>query len=117
VLLRFVAAFCIFDACGMVFVSAVKGAGDTRFVLKASVIMAGLLASLSWLTIVTWKLGIYACWTVVTGWIWTMGVVYLLRFLQGSWRTMRVIEQQHHPIGHEHPVETVSPEPVVPEVV
>ena len=96
VLLRFVAAYCLFDAMNMVFVSAVKGAGDTRFVLKASIVMASLLVGLSWLTIEVWQVGIYVCWTVVTGWICMMGVVFWLRFLQGSWRSMRVIEQHHH---------------------
>ena len=96
VLLRFVAAYCLFDAMNMVFVSAIKGAGDTRFVLKVSIVMASLLAGLSWLTIEVWQVGIYACWTVVTGWICAMGVVFWLRFLQGSWRSMRVIEQHHH---------------------
>ncbi|MCH7753429.1 MAG: MATE family efflux transporter [Planctomycetes bacterium] len=96
VLLRFVAAYCLFDAMAMVFVSAIKGAGDTRFVLKVSIVMASLLVGLSWLTIEVWQVGIYACWTVVTGWICAMGVVFWLRFLQGSWRSMRVIEQHHH---------------------
>ena len=117
VLLRFVAAYCLFDAIGMVFVSAIKGAGDTRFVLKVSVVMASLLASLSWLTIEVWKLGIYACWTVVTCWICTMGTVFLLRFLQGSWRSMRVIEQQHHPAPHDPQAIDASIEPVATEVV
>ena len=31
-------------------------------------------------------------WLVATAWICLLGVVYLLRFLQGSWRKMRVIE-------------------------
>ena len=96
VLLRFVAAYCLFDAMNMIFVSAVKGAGDTSFVLKASLIMAALLAVLSWLAIEVWKMEIYACWTIVTGWVWVMGVVFWLRFLQGNWRSMRVIEQRHH---------------------
>jgi MATE family multidrug resistance protein len=96
VLLRFVAAYCLLDAMNMVFVSAIKGAGDTRFVLNVSIVMAGMLALLSWLTIEVWELGVYACWTVVTVWVWAMGVVFCLRFLQGSWRSMRVIEQQHH---------------------
>ena len=74
----------------------VLAAGDTRFVLNISIVMASLLAGLSWLTIEVWKVGIYACWIVVTGWICAMGVVFWLRFLQGSWRSMRVIEQHHH---------------------
>ena len=96
VLLRFVAAYCLFDAMAMIFVSAIKGAGDTRFVLNVSIVMAALLTVFSWLTIEVWKVGIYSCWTVVTAWVWVMGVVFCWRFLQGNWRSMRVIEQHHH---------------------
>jgi hypothetical protein len=31
---------------------------------------------------------------LITVWIWTLGVVYLIRFRQGKWRQMRVIEQR-----------------------
>jgi hypothetical protein len=31
-------------------------------------------------------------WWVLTGWICALGVTFLARFLQGRWRTMRVIE-------------------------
>ena len=33
VLLRFVAAYCLFDALNVVFAGALKGAGDTRFIM------------------------------------------------------------------------------------
>ena len=78
----------------MVFVSAVKGAGDTRFVMVISLIMGVVLATLSWLTIVALKLSIYGCWITVTVWVCAMGVIFLLRFLDGKWRSMRVIERQ-----------------------
>ncbi len=40
VLLRYVAAYNLFDALNMVFVNAIKGAGDTRFVFVTSLLMA-----------------------------------------------------------------------------
>ena len=30
--------------------------------------------------------------TVITGWVFTLGIVYWARFEQGCWKTMRVIE-------------------------
>lgn len=92
VLLRFVAAYNLFDALNLIFVSAIKGAGDTRFVLFTTLIMAsalglGSLAAVEWL-----GAGLYGLWTFVTVWLWFLGSIYLLRFLQGRWRTMRVIE-------------------------
>jgi MATE family multidrug resistance protein len=93
VLLRFVAAYNMMDAMLMIFVNAIKGAGDTQFVLYFSLVMASLLAVLSWLAVVQFELGVYGCWTLIAAWITTMAVIFLLRFLQGKWRSMRVIEE------------------------
>ncbi|TWT32292.1 Multidrug resistance protein NorM [Posidoniimonas corsicana] len=92
-LLRFVAAYNLLDATLMVFVSAIKGAGDTQFVLWVSLVMATLLAAASWLAVTQLGVGVYGCWALITGWIWILGVIFLLRFLQGKWRQMRVIEK------------------------
>ncbi len=91
-LLRIVAAYNLMDAIFIIFVSAVKGAGDTRFVMTVSVLMGILLGLLSWLTIDVWQLSIYSCWMAVTAWVCSMGMIFLLRFLGGKWRSMRVIE-------------------------
>jgi MATE family multidrug resistance protein len=92
VLLRFVAAYNLFDALNMVFAGAIKGAGDTRFVLYATLVMAVFLCGGIWLAVDVWDWGLFASWAFVTAWIWVVGVVYLARFLQGRWRHMRVIE-------------------------
>lgn len=93
-LLCFVAAYNLFDAMLIVFSSALKGAGDTRFILRVSLVMASLLALISWLTIDVFQLGIYESWIAVTVWIWCLGIIFFRRFIQGQWREMRVIEQQ-----------------------
>ena len=92
-LLRFVAAYNLLDATMMVFSSAIKGAGDTQFVLYTSMVMATSLAVLSWLAVEQLHLGVYGCWVLISVWIWSMGTVFLLRFLGGKWRSMRVIEK------------------------
>ncbi len=89
-LLRFVAAYCLFDGANLVLAGAIKGAGDTWFVLRVTIIIsiAGVLAC--------WfgqSLGVMWWWFVVTVWVWARGVIFLLRFLQGKWKSMRVIEQ------------------------
>lgn len=91
-LLRFVAAYNLLDATQMVFVGTLKGAGDTRFLLRVSVVLAVMLASLTWLCVEVWQAGIVGCWLLITLWCWVAAVTYLLRFLQGKWRRMRVIE-------------------------
>jgi len=92
VLLRYVAAYNLFDALNMVFVSAIKGAGDTRFVFATSLIMAIILAIGTWAALDYFHAGLHGCWALITVWICVLGTVYLLRFLHGRWRSMRVID-------------------------
>jgi len=93
-LLVIVAAYNFMDAFLMIFVNALKGAGDTQFVLYVSIVMAILLASLSWLAVEVWHFNIYACWGIAVGWIFGMAFTFFWRFRTGQWRSMRVIERQ-----------------------
>jgi MATE family multidrug resistance protein len=77
----------------MVFVGALKGAGDTRFLLRVSLVLAALLAGFSWLSVQVWKLNIFGCWTLVVLWCLLAAITYVVRFWQGHWRRMRVIER------------------------
>lgn len=103
-LLQFVAAYNLFDATFMIFVSAIKGAGDTVFVLRVSLVLAALLAGLSYLSVEVWELGVYGCWVLIVGWILIAAVTFFLRFRQGKWRSMRVIEDA----GEDGPTEAVT---------
>jgi MATE family multidrug resistance protein len=92
VLLRFVAAYCLLDAIQIVFASAIKGAGDTRFVLLATICLSPMPIVLGWCGINLWDWGLNQFWLLVTAWITALGLVYSARFLQGKWRTMSVID-------------------------
>jgi MATE family multidrug resistance protein len=94
VLLRFVAVYCLFDAGWIIFTSAIKGAGDTRFILITNLIMSPLPVLAGWLGITYFGGGVIWCWVVITAWICCLGLIFLARFLQGTWRTMRVIEPE-----------------------
>ena len=92
VLLRFVAAYCLLDAANLIFVSAIKGAGDTRFVLLVNAIMSPMPVLAGWIGITYFGAGLIWCWAAITAWISALGLIYLTRFQQGRWRKMRVIE-------------------------
>jgi MATE family multidrug resistance protein len=92
VLLQFVAAYCLFDAMNMIFASAIKGAGDTRFVLVTALLFSPMPVVASWLGVAWLGGGLIWCWSAVTVWACLLGTVYLARFLQGNWRNMRVID-------------------------
>jgi MATE family multidrug resistance protein len=92
VLLRFVAVYCLFDCVNLVLSFALRGAGDTRFV--------GVVAlALSWplMVLPTWlaaerRWDLLWAWAFASGYIMTLALLFLLRFLGGRWRSMRVIE-------------------------
>lgn len=107
-LLRFVAAYNLLDAVVITFVCTLKGAGDTRFIMGVSLVMATALSVLTWFGVRYWHWNIYGCWTLVTAYVWALGVIYAFRFKQGRWRSMRVIVQTHHtPPGDQELEESI----------
>jgi MATE family multidrug resistance protein len=94
VLLRFVAVYSVFDTLNMVFAAAVKGAGDTRYVMimVAIISLFGLIIP-TYLTVVVLDWGLMFAWVIASAYVTTLGFVFYFRFLGGKWKTMRVIEQ------------------------
>jgi MATE family multidrug resistance protein len=93
ILLRFVAAYNLLDATQMVLVGTLKGAGDTQFLLRVSLVLSALLGIFSYLSVNVWKLSVHGAWTLIVFWCLLAAVTYVFRFWQGKWRSMRVIEQ------------------------
>ncbi len=94
VLLRFVAVYSIFDTLNIIFASAIKGAGDTRFVVRMIVILSlFLLVIPTYIALVIFHKDIYTAWIIASLYFSVLAIAFLLRFLQGKWKTMRVIEE------------------------
>jgi MATE family multidrug resistance protein len=94
ILLRFVAVYSLFDTMNIIFCSAIKGAGDTRFVMFATVILTlCVLIIPTYLVIVVFEYGLMVSWVMATVYVILLGVVFCLRFRGGKWKSMRVIEQ------------------------
>jgi MATE family multidrug resistance protein len=94
VLLRFVAVYSIFDTLNIIFTSAIKGAGDTRFVMFMSVFLSiFVLVIPTYLAIVVFQYGLMVSWVLATIYIIVLGITFYLRFIGGKWKNMRVIEQ------------------------
>lgn len=90
-LMYFVAAYCLVDAANGVLLSGLQGAGDTRWTLAVSAVMhAVFLAGL--LAIDQYNPSVYLTWAFGTALIFAYAMMCLVRFRQGRWRTMRVIE-------------------------
>ena len=106
VLLRFVALYSLFDACNIIFASAIKGAGDTRFVMVMIVVLSlSVLVVPTYIAISFLGAGIYICWTIGTAYVCFLGMAFYLRFRGGKWKSMSVIGET-----------TAILPPVLPEV-
>ena len=106
ILLRYVAVYAFFDAIIIVFSSAIRGAGDTRFGLWLTLVAAWLVMVLpTWLLVRNGLLTLHTGWIACTGFIVLLALGFLWRFLDGKWQSMTVLEPDLLP----------TTEPPVPE--
>lgn len=93
VLLRFVAAYCFFDAMAVVFSNAVRGAGDTKFPMLLSFLSCWLVMVVpTWICTKYYGGSLMFSWSACTIYITLIGFGMMLRFQSGKWKSMKVIE-------------------------
>ncbi len=93
-LLRFVAIYSIFDTANIIFASAIKGAGDTRFVMAMILMMSMVVLVIpTYIVLTIFSGGIVVCWAIATVYVCLLGVAFYLRFRGGKWKSMKVIEE------------------------
>lgn len=92
ILLRFVAAYCLFESVSLIVSAALRGAGDTRFVSVVTLIMAWAIMVTPTIFTYHTSLGLYAPWAFATAYVILLSFIFVVRFRQGKWRSMRVIE-------------------------
>ena len=96
-LMRFVAAYNMFDATLIIFSSVLRGAGDTKFIMRLSMASRRRLIGATWLAVEVHRTRHRRLLDDHHRWIWLLAVVYVVRYRQGKWRSMRVIDQVHAP--------------------
>jgi MATE family multidrug resistance protein len=111
ILLRYVALYSLFDGANLIFSAALKGAGDTLFVmLTSSSLSLTLMVLPTWLICRAGRGSLFEAWSFLTAFICLLACCFVTRFLRGKWRTMRVTELPINP-----PVPTYA-HPDVPRV-
>lgn len=92
-ILHYVAAYCVLDTMNIIMSSALKGAGDTRFVMSVSVSLGWVIMVLpTWLFTARPGGSITLAWLFLAIYVNLTGIIFMTRFLMGKWRAMRVIE-------------------------
>ncbi len=93
VLLCYVAAYSLADSCNIVYLGALKGAGDTFFVM---LILGGTALGFLVLPILAmrhWNLAsLHGLWMTLTMYVMVLALCAWGRFKKGRWRHMRVVE-------------------------
>jgi MATE family multidrug resistance protein len=96
--MRFIAVYLFFDGFFIIYSHSIRGAGDTRFAM-----LAGLILSWVTLAIPAWLIQSY-CKSAIPMWyllvihVMIAGTVFWLRYRQGAWTKMKVVED---PLPHE----------------
>ena len=94
-LLHIISAYLLFDALYMVFSGALKGAGDTRFMMRAITIVS-LFCFVLPVFIGVQLFGM----STLTAWLWVLFFIVILfavsgfRYRSGIWKKMLVIESE-----------------------
>jgi MATE family multidrug resistance protein len=108
-LLLLMATWGVLDAANLILSGALKGAGDTRFVMWYSSLMAwGLLVPGQAVLVMVLDRGILASWMWLTFFIMIVSGGFFLRFRRGRWKSIEVLE-------HETPVAVRHEDVAVPE--
>ncbi len=98
VLLRFVAFYSIFDMVNITCAGGLKGAGDTRFPMTATVVISWVVMLIpTWWFCVRGGQGVYVAWVFASLYVVVLGVVMFVRYRKGAWQSLRVIESDALP--------------------
>ncbi len=108
VLLQFVAAYAVFDGMNIVFASAIRGAGDTRFCLIFTFLSSILVMVVpTYISMQYFDAGLYVAWGWAMAYIVVLAFGFLARFLTGQWKSMSVINEPT-PVAVTEPVIAVG---------
>lgn len=89
--MRIMAALQMFIAMALILTQALFGAGDTKFVMIAELILHMVcLVPLTWLFSVTLDLGFLGVWLSATAYVVLLGVAMAWKFWQGGWKRIVV---------------------------
>ncbi len=95
IMLRLVGLYTMADSTQLVFAGALRGAGDTSWVMRASAILHWVFAGIVVVLIRVVEAPPITVWLCFIGFVMSLGVAMVLRFRSGKWQTMSVIGESN----------------------
>lgn len=93
IVLRLASLYTVADAVQLIFAGALRGAGDTAWIMRFSVIAHWILAAVAFVLVRFAKVSPVFVWCVFILMVIVLGVSYFLRFRGGKWRNIRLIDR------------------------
>ncbi len=92
ILVKMVALYTIFDGLSLVYSGALKGVGDTRWLMFTSIIYHWVFTIIAIILAKFFYIGIIPIFSLFILMILSLAITYLIRFSKGKWRSIKVIE-------------------------
>lgn len=90
-LIKFLLVFLFFDILNIIYSGAIKGAGDTKFIMWTfGALCFGIMIIPVYIAVEFLNADIYTLWTIMTVYICGIGIAFLLRYRQGKWKKMNL---------------------------
>ena len=106
ILLVMLALWGVADASALILAGALKGAGDTHFVMYfQSAVAWGFLVLGQFLIVLVFKLNIYVSWMWTLLYVIILGVGFALRFRSGRWKSIDLLDRRATIVADPIPIE------------
>jgi MATE family multidrug resistance protein len=92
VMLRLAAVYTLADSAQLVFTGALRGAGDTRWVMRTSIGLHWIFSAIAIFLIRTIQADPVTVWIVFITFVVGLGLVMFMRFRRGKWRQIELIK-------------------------
>ena len=93
IMLHFLSAYLLFDGTNIIFSNVLRGAGDTRFTMLVLAAVGIGCFGVPCIAAFYFQAAWWVLWSLLCFEILLLSIIYSLRYRQGKWTAMRVIEQ------------------------
>ena len=96
IIMRFTAIYSLFDVLNLVLAGCLKGAGDTKFLMKIiafASIFVMIIPNYLFLNIL--KMHLFWGWSFISAYVAILGIGFVVRFRSGKWKDKRVIYREN----------------------